>query len=189
MPFFTGMQERSTANVHDYQEILWTGSNISIWSAKRIWVSSHFLSHTLLLCLLSCATRALLLSKSLKWTACSQAVMIFTFVRDSCLVIIMAQSIPSIPIPQKHLSSVGISFGSQHLSKSRQNYSNCRLSNGCANVPIVCQVTKMNLSRVSSILVKFLSTKLSLGRLYCSQTRQFQPSSKLKSIPVLFLYV
>ena len=28
MPFFTGIQERSTANVHDYQEMLWTGRNI-----------------------------------------------------------------------------------------------------------------------------------------------------------------
>ena len=34
-------------------------------------------------------------------TACSQAAMVFIFVRDCCIVITMADSIPSVPIPPK----------------------------------------------------------------------------------------
>ena len=93
--------------------MLWTGSNLSISSGKRTrkWAlkpwgvketkSSHFFSRTLLPPLLSLATRAWLLSIFLKWRACSQAFTVFTVVRDGCIVLIMAPSIPSVPIPPK----------------------------------------------------------------------------------------
>ena len=79
--------------------MLWTGSNLSISSGKRTreWALTFF-ARILLPRLLSRATRTWLLSTSLKWRACSQAVSVFIVVRDSCIVIIMAQSIPSIPI-------------------------------------------------------------------------------------------
>ena len=67
--------------------------------------------------------------ESLKWRACLEAVTIFIIVRDGCIVIIMAQSIPSVPIPPKAfiLSSAETSFGSRHLSRSEQNCSKSRL--------------------------------------------------------------
>ena len=94
----------------------WTGSNLFISSGKRTrecavklrrtreTKSSHFLSSTLLSRLLSRATRAWFLSIFLKWRDWSSAVTVFIMVRDGCIVIIMAQSIPRLPIPPKHLS-------------------------------------------------------------------------------------
>ena len=60
-----------------------------------------FFPRTLLLHLLSRAICAWLLLISLKWRACTQAVKVFIVLRDGCIVIIMAQSIPSITIPPK----------------------------------------------------------------------------------------
>ena len=64
----------------------WTGSSLSIWSGKRTreW-GLTFYSHTLLPRLFSHATRAWLLSISLKWRARSQAVTVFIVVRDGCI--------------------------------------------------------------------------------------------------------
>ena len=64
----------------------WTGSSLSIWSGKRTreW-GLTFYSHTLLPRLFSHATRAWLLSISLKWRARSQAVTVFIVLRDGCI--------------------------------------------------------------------------------------------------------
>ena len=75
------------------------------WRNRR---ASPFFPCTLLTLLLSRANRMWLLSISLKWKAYSQArnIVIFVLVGDNCIIIIMAQSIPSLPITiQRHLSS------------------------------------------------------------------------------------
>ena len=76
--------------------------------------------------LVSLATRAWLLSESLLASCYG-----FIFVRDGCIVIIMAHSIvPSVPTPIPvpiPLISAGVSFGSRHLSKCGQNCTNSRL--------------------------------------------------------------
>ena len=56
--------------------------------------------------------------------SCLQAFKVVMFVRDGCIVIIMARSMPSKPTPPK---AFDITFGSRHLSKSRQSCSNSRL--------------------------------------------------------------
>ena len=63
--------------------------------------TSTFFPRTLLPRLLSRATLACPLSISFRWRASSQAVTVFIVVREGCIVILMAQSIPSVPIPPK----------------------------------------------------------------------------------------
>ena len=95
-------------------------------SSPHIAPASHFACYSLSFpapCSRSpfaCHSHVASLDISLKWRACSQAVTVFIVVRDGCIVIIMDRSIPSVPFFQKHLSSAGISFSSQHLSKSGQ---------------------------------------------------------------------
>ena len=54
----------------------------------------------------------------------SQAVTVVIVARDSSIVILAAQSIPKVPIPQKHLLGADTSFGSRHLSKRGQTGEN-----------------------------------------------------------------
>ena len=165
-------------------------------------VSSHFRSPNLLPHLLLRATHALLLSISLKWTACSQAGMVFIFVRDGCIVIIMAQWIPSVPIPPKAFikcwNLLWLSTSDQKQTKLLEllfEFWHCSYSMpGNKNEP--CQSIQWQLSTSRQVF----GNKLSLGHLCCSQTinsnhlwvirknrcflgKKKQPS-KLKSIPV-----
>ena len=90
---------------HVCQEMLWTESSLSMSSGKwtcewaaKLWgpgnmKSSHFLS-------LHLAPASHFACDSSQ-RACSQTVEVFIFVRDGCVVIIMAHSMPSVPTPPK----------------------------------------------------------------------------------------
>ena len=153
--------------------MLWTGSNLSISSGKRTreWALTFF-ARTLLPRLLSRATRTWLLLTSLEWRACSQAVSVFIVVRDSCIVIIMAQSIPSIPITPKpffkcwHL--LWLSTAEQERTKLLKLSSVAKPVNSNYFCEIYLQL--------SEEIAPFLDKKR-------------QPSSKLKSTHVLFYNV
>ena len=161
----------------------WTGSNLFISSGKRTrecavklrrtreTKSSHFLSSTLLSRLLSRATRAWFLSIFLKWRDWSSAVTVFIMVRDGCIVIIMAQSIPRLPIPPKtFVKCYGTGMALDIWTKADK-----------IAQTLVSQT--INSNHFFEICLQ-LSEK-SLLLLILKISRKKQPSSKLKSIPVL----
>ena len=154
------------ANAHDYQEMLWTSRNVSISSGKGTceWALT-FSPCTLLPRLLSRATRALLLSVSLKWRACFQAVTVFIVVRDGCIEVIVAQSLPSVPIPKKAFVKC---WHLLWLSTSEQERTQLlKLSSVAKPVNSFCEIYL----QLSEEMAPFLGKK--------------QPCSKLKSIPGL----
>ena len=99
--------------------------------------------------------------------ACSQDVTVFIAVRDGCINIMMAHSIPSVlyPYPQTLFSSVNISFGSRHLKKLIKLWS---------------VAYRVNSNHFCKICLQFLEeTAPFLGR-----KKNLLP--KLKSVSVLF---